>query len=152
MAKRKHATGAHGAGGTDVASGRTEAGSSGSAGKERLMDFAEDLGRLLGTAQRKADEWLGQRENLAKRLTDLRDTATDLLAKLQGGAAAGVRRGPKPGRPSSSSAVSLPSEPARRGRPPGSGKKKRTMSAAARAAISAAQKRRWARQKGTAKS
>ena len=31
--------------------------------------FAEDLGRLLGTAQAKARYWLGQRQEIVKRLT-----------------------------------------------------------------------------------
>lgn len=53
--------------------------------------------------------------------------------------------------------VGLGSQPARRGRPPkvsqaksASGRKRRTMSASARAKISAAQRARWAKQKGKA--
>jgi hypothetical protein len=30
--------------------------------------FAEDLGRLLGTAERKASEWLSQRRSVAAQL------------------------------------------------------------------------------------
>jgi hypothetical protein len=107
-------------------------------GEAQLVDFAGDLARLLGSARGKAEEWLGQRENLTRRLAELRDTATGLLSKL---GTPTERR--KPGRPSSGKAGS-PASP-RRGRPPG--KKKRTMSPAARAAISAAQKLRWAKQK-----
>ena len=41
----------------------------------KIEDFAEDLGRLLGTAQAKAQGWLGQRQNVAKQLEQIRDTA-----------------------------------------------------------------------------
>src|SRR5664280_647032 len=53
--------------------------------------------------------------------------------------------------------VGLSSQPARRGRPPkaspgvqAGGRKRRTMSASARAKIAAAQRARWAKQKGQA--
>ena len=103
----------------------------------KVEDFAEDLGRLLGGAERKASEWLSQREDVAKQLVQLRDKATQLLSQL--GAAAGSRLGR--GRGLTSAA------PARRGRPPGSGKKKRTMSPEARERIAAAQRKRWAKVK-----
>ena len=112
--------------------------------EEKLVDFAEDLGRMLGTAQRKADEWLGQRATLTKRLMELRDTATGMLTRLQaGGDAPFPLRGRKRGRPAGST-NKVTRAP---GRPAGSGKKKRTMSAEARAKIAAAQRRRWAKQK-----
>src|SRR5262245_43782902 len=46
--------------------------------------FAEDLGTLLGTAQAKAENWLSQRQDIAKHLTDIRDTASGLLKSLSG--------------------------------------------------------------------
>ena len=98
--------------------------------EHKIEEFAEDIGRLLGTAQAKAEGWLGQRQQIAKTLTGIRDTASDLLRQLAGGGArmaAAVRRGA--------------------GRPKGSGRKRRKMSKEARAKISAAQKKRWARQK-----
>jgi hypothetical protein len=113
--------------------------------EQRMEGFAEDLGKLLGTAQAKASSWLDQRKSIAEQLTQIRDTANDYLQRLSGEAAsvaAAVRRG------------------ARRGRPPGSGKKtggykapaaavkgkrKGGMSAAGRAAVAAAQKARWAK-------
>ena len=76
--------------------------------EQRIEGFAEDLGKLLGTAQAKASSWLDQRKSIAEQLTQIRDTANDYLQRLSGEAAsvaAAVRRG------------------ARRGRPPGSGKK-----------------------------
>lgn len=111
-----------------------------------LENFAEDLGKLLGTAQAKATSWLDQRKSIAEQLTQIRDTANDYLQRLSGEAAtvvAAVRRG------------------ARRGRPPGSrnkktgpykapaaavkGKRKGGMSAEGRARVAAAQKARWAK-------
>lgn len=100
----------------------------------RLENFAEDLGRLLGTTERKAAEWLSQRQTVVRQLMAIRDKASDLLQQLgsdrAGASARGRKRGP--GRP--------------RGR-----RKKRVMSAEARAKIAAAQLARWARQKRAAK-
>jgi ElaB/YqjD/DUF883 family membrane-anchored ribosome-binding protein len=98
----------------------------------KIEAFAEDLGRLLGTARAKADNWLSQRQQVAKALTDIRDTAAHLLTQL-GDQAKTLRGKAKP---------KIEYAPA-----PVSRKKRRTMSAKARAAISAAQKARWAKQK-----
>jgi hypothetical protein len=113
--------------------------------EHKIEEFAEDLGRLLGTAQRKAEGWLGQREAIVKHLTGVRDTASKLLADLGHQAQ------------SAATAASKAYTGKRRGRPAGSknksgiiivgGKTKRTMSAKARKAISMAQKARWAKQK-----
>jgi hypothetical protein len=123
------------------------AASENSQAEQAIVDFAEDLGRLLGTARSKAEGWLGQRQSVAEQLTQIRDTAAELLTKLTGGAAnrmAGMRRG-------------------RRGRPPGVSRnpeiapaplgkrKRRKLSAAARKAISDAQKARWAKQRAGVK-
>ena len=97
----------------------------------KIDAFAEDLGRLLGTARARADNWLSQRQQIAKHLTDIRDTASHLLTQL-GDQAKKIRgRKPKP---------EIHYAPA-----PVSRKKRRKMSAKARAAISAAQKARWAK-------
>ena len=103
--------------------------------------FAEDLGSILGSAQSKAESWLGQRQQIAKQLTQIRDEASNLLSKLTGGVASmavAVRRG-------------------RRGRPPGRAKKAgpgrpkgRTASAAARRKMSIAAKKRWAARRAAA--
>jgi hypothetical protein len=113
----------------------------------RIEGFAEDLGKMLGTARAKAEGWMGERQTIVKSLTELRDTATKLLTDLGHEAGRVARRG----RPAGSS--SAPGAAKRGpGRPAGSGrKKKRTMSAAARRAISEAQKKRWAAQKAAAK-
>jgi len=109
----------------------------------RIEGFAEDLGRILGTARSKADSWLGQRQAIVKQLTQLRDEASKLLTQLGQGAERVIRRG----RPAGSRNVKRGP-----GRPKGSGRRRRRMSAAARAKISAAQKARWARQKAGAAS
>jgi len=103
----------------------------------RLEEFAEDLGRLLGQAQHKAASWLDQRNAIADHLIGLRDTASRLLAQL------GVQES---GRAASGPVSTLPAAQ-RIGRRSAAGKKKRVMSAEARAKISAAQRARWARQK-----
>ena len=110
----------------------------------KLEGFAEDLGRILGTARSKADSWLGQRQAIVKQLTQLRDEASNLLSQLGHGAERVIRRG----RPAGSGSVAKRGP----GRPKGSVKVggRRTMSAAARAKISAAQKLRWAKQKAAA--
>ena len=120
-----------------------EAGAS-RANQSAVLGFAEDLGRILGAAQSKAEDWLNQRTAISKQLAEIRDTATQYLQQIAGDGAdvaAAARRGRRRGRPPGSTGK-------RRGpgRPAGTGKK-RTMSAAARQAISEAQKRRWAKQK-----
>jgi hypothetical protein len=106
--------------------------------EKSVEDFAEDLGRLLGTARAKAEGWLGQRTTVAKQLAQIRDTAADLLQQLTGGARqalAGRRRG-------------RPRKQAQGPRATASGASpRRTMSAKARKAISEAQKKRWAKRR-----
>ena len=112
------------------------------AAENRIDEFAEDLGRLLGSAQAKAEDWLGQRKAILEHLTGLRDTANGLIARLGGGSSSEpAARGRKPGRPPGSGATRGPGGPA------GTVKKKRTMSPEARARIAAAQRARWAKQK-----
>jgi hypothetical protein len=113
--------------------------------EHKIEGFAEDLGKLLGTAQAKASSWLDQRKSIAEQLTQIRDTANDYLQRLSGEA---------------SSVIAAVQRGRRRGRPPGSrkktggykapaaavkGKRKGGMSAAGRAAVAAAQKARWAK-------
>jgi hypothetical protein len=75
----------------------------------------------LGTAQAKAENWLSQRQDIAKHLTDIRDTASGVLESLAG-------ESPFPW-----------SKLRRRAKA-----RTRKLSAQARAAISAAQKKRRA--------
>jgi hypothetical protein len=55
--------------------------------------FAEDLGRLLGSARVKANSWLMQRREIAKHLTDIRDTASNLLTQLGQKSQRAIKRG-----------------------------------------------------------
>jgi hypothetical protein len=90
----------------------------------KIEEFAEDLGRIFGQAESKAAAWMNQRTAILEQLTAVRDKASGLIASLSGG------------------------NTAARGRSRGRGKQgKRTvkLSAAGRAAISAAQKLRWAK-------
>lgn len=113
------------------------------AAEHKIEEFAEDLGRLLGTARAKAEGWIGQRQTVAKHLEDIRDTAAELLKKLgaggliSSGAASEGDGDRRPARPRKTEAVEAPAEVA------ADAPKKRTMSAAARKAISDAQKARW---------
>ena len=100
----------------------------------QLEGFAEDLGRLLGTAAAKADKWMAQRQTIVKQLTDVRDTASKLIEDLGQRAQAGVRNLGVVNRLQGSLVAPVV-------------RKRRKMSKAARAKISAAQKARWAKQK-----
>jgi hypothetical protein len=82
--------------------------------EQRLMAFAERLGRMVGTIQAKADGWM-DRETLNKQIASVRDDATRLLEQLAGGAkkatkkakaaAVAARRQGGKGRKKSSTAV-----------------------------------------------
>lgn len=100
--------------------------------QDAIIDWAEDLGKLLGTAEVRAKGWLQQRQDVAETLKKIRATADRLLTELEGTA--------------HRAAVSV------QARQPAAEKaiaevKRRVsgMSEAGRAAVSAAQKARWAR-------
>jgi hypothetical protein len=115
--------------------------------EDKIEAFAEDLGRILGTARARAEDWLAQKHKITEQLVDIRDTATSLLRQLgHESAAPGKRRGRPPGS-GRKTVVKAKRGP---GRPKGSGRKRRVMSAEARKAISDAQKKRWAKAKGGA--
>jgi hypothetical protein len=105
--------------------------------------FAEDLGRLLGTARAKADSWLNQRQEIVKHLTGIRDTASNLLTQL--GHAS--QRAVKHGRAAFKAAAADGSDKSII--IVGGKKKRRRMSKAARAKIAAAQRARWAKLKAS---
>lgn len=104
----------------------------------RLEGFAEDLGRLLGTTERKAAEWLNQRQTVVQQLTAIRDKAGDLLQQL------GQRETPF-------SRATTQGTTARKGRARGAKKagrkKRRAVSAETRAKMAAAARARWAKRK-----
>jgi hypothetical protein len=112
----------------------------GSTPQARIETWAEDLGRVLGTARARADTWLNQRQEIVRHLTGIRDTASNLLTQL----GQQSQRAIKGGRAAYRAAVATDT-------PAAGGKKRRRMSKAARAKIAAAQRARWARQKAAAK-
>ena len=106
-----------------------------------VVDFAEDLGRLLGTAQAKASNWLNQRKNVIDELTQLRDTANQLLRDLTGGESSlargtRARRGRRAAANGAAAGTAPTATPGRAGR--------RKMSAAARKAVSKRMRKYWA--------
>jgi len=116
--------------------------------EERALDFAEDLGRLLGMAEKRANAWLHQRGEVTRQLTAVRDKATRLLERLDG--LDGIGRGRRPGASAGSR------NGAARGGPGGGGTKgtrtRKGMSAAARKAVGARMRRYWAERRKAATS
>ena len=115
-------------------------------GEERLLDFAEDLGRFLGAAEQKANAWLSQRQEVTKQLTDLRNRTNQLLERLGVGLsssrAQGLRR--TAARDGATDAAAAPGTQAR-GRSASRKRTRKPMSAEARQKIREAQLRRWAK-------
>ena len=109
------------------------------------LGFAEDLGRFLGTTQKKAEEWLAQRKSLAQQLTQIREAANSYLQQLRGTGdeqSVAVRRGRRVGRPAGSKNKKTAAESA--------GTRKRTrrpMTAAQRKAVGERMKKYWAEQR-----
>jgi hypothetical protein len=77
---------------------RGETGSTGDSMEKRMLAFAEQIGRIAGTVQAKAEGWM-DRDTLNAQITSIRDSATDLLHHIAGkkpptpGANAGQTRG-----------------------------------------------------------
>ena len=51
--------------------------------EERVIAFSEQLGRVVGTAQAKAEGWM-DRDAIKKQITSIRDGAADLLEQMAG--------------------------------------------------------------------
>ena len=79
MAKRDSGSRQTGKGKATKASGATTTASI----DQRLLAFAEQLGRMAWTVQSKAEGWTN-RETLSAQLASVRDTAADLLGHLAG--------------------------------------------------------------------
>ena len=103
--------------------------------EQRLLAFAEQLGRIVGTVQAKTEGWL-DRDALNKQITGVRDSATELLEQLKttvtsaasgGNSAAADTAGPSPAR--SRGAVDAPGKKHRKPTP----KDSRAVAARARA-------------------
>jgi hypothetical protein len=122
------------------------------AAQEKIEGFGDDIGQLLHSARTKAEDFFGQRQEISRHLAEIRDTASHLLQQLGHSAAAAAapaqrRRGP--GRPKQVKTPPVTNEVREVVEAPAP--RKRTMSATARAAISAAQKARWAKLKAASK-
>jgi hypothetical protein len=61
--------------------------------EQRLVKFAEQLGRMAGTLQAKADGWM-DREALNKQIASVRDGAAELLKHLGVGAKKAAKKKP----------------------------------------------------------
>jgi hypothetical protein len=59
--------------------------------EQRMVAFAEQLGRLVGSVQAKAEGWL-DREALNAQVTEVRDSAVELLEQLSGKSTAAVAK------------------------------------------------------------
>jgi hypothetical protein len=104
-----------------------------------LADFAEDLGRLLGQTERKASEWLGQRQAVATQLAAIRDKASELLGQL---GLEGARN--RQGRSARQAAGARTTKT-------GARKRKRKLSKETRLKMAEAARRRWAARKAASK-
>ena len=102
-----------------------------------LEEIAAEVGRLFGTTEKHAKNWLNQRQVLLEALSTVRDNANGLIAQLGGGSPMpwGKR---KPGRPAKVIAsIPLNDGPRRR-------KGRRKISEKTRAKMKAAAQKRWA--------
>src|SRR5512138_212773 len=61
--------------------------------EQRVLAFAEQLGRMAGTIQAKAEGWM-DRETLNKRIASVRDGAAELLEQLASGATNAPEKNP----------------------------------------------------------
>jgi hypothetical protein len=61
--------------------------------EERVLAFAEHLGRIAGTVQAKAEGWM-DRDALTKQIASVRDGAAELLGQLASGTTKASRRNP----------------------------------------------------------
>jgi ABC-type transporter Mla subunit MlaD len=114
--------------------------------QDQIVDWAEDLGRLLGTAESRAKGWLQQRQDVAKSLEQIRDTANSLLSELQGTATAAADAVRRRGRPPASSKATTADAPAAGSNAHYPGvSKKGGMSEEGRQRVAEAQRARWAK-------
>jgi TolA-binding protein len=92
--------------------------------EKRILGLAEQLGRLIGTVERKA-EGLADQQTLTSQVERIRDSASELLEHLGGAIQAGrasANPAPEPPKPRASSRGAAKSKGAKstgRGRPGG---------------------------------
>ena len=105
---------------------------------DNVMDWAEDLGRLLGTAETKAKGWIDQRKAVSQQLEGIRDTASRLLEQLSGSSVAALALIPRKGRPPGKNKAASPAAPVLK-------KRRGGMTPEGRARVAEAQRARWAK-------
>src|SRR5436853_2484940 len=54
----------------------------GTALEKKVIDYAEDLGRLIGSVRARVDDWKGERDKLAQQLSSVVKEAQQLLTDL----------------------------------------------------------------------
>jgi hypothetical protein len=120
--------------------------------RTKLEGFAVELGTVLGAAAAKADKWLSQRNLIVQQLADVRDTAIKLLADMGHAADHLAVHGRPAGSKNKKGIIIVGGRPAIRPVPTimrstakGIVRRTRRLSAKGRAAISRAQKARWAK-------
>ena len=89
MVKRDNGTQRKNVGTATSASGVTTA----DAMEQRVLAFAEQVGRIAGTLQAKAEGWM-EHETLHTQIASVRDGAADLLEQLAGGATKASKKKP----------------------------------------------------------
>ena len=104
-----------------------------------LEEIASEVGRLFGTTEKHAKNWLNQRNVLLEALSTVRDNASGLIAQLGGSPLPWGRK--KAGRPSNA-VVNIPLNDGPRRR-----KGRRKISEETRAKMRAAAQKRWAENK-----
>jgi hypothetical protein len=58
--------------------------------EQRVLEFAEQLGRIAGTVQARAEGWM-DRQSLNKQIASVRDAAADLIERLGGATRASTK-------------------------------------------------------------
>ncbi len=102
-----------------------------------IEEIAAEVGRLFGATERHAKRWMDQRRTLLESLHRVREKATDLISDLSGETARQMKQRAQ----KKMAQIRIP-----RGNPLEllQGRKRRRMSAATRAKMRIAQKKRWA--------
>ena len=112
---------------------------------DNVMDWAEDLGRLLGTAETKAKGWIDQRKAVSQQLEGIRDTASRLLEQISGSSVAALALIPRKGRPPGRANATASPTPTSPRTPARAMARKGGMSPEGRARVAEAQRARWAK-------
>ena len=107
-----------------------------------LEEIASEVGRLFGTTERHARRWMQQRGAMLEALHLVRDKANDLISDLTGEKKRAFKRRAKIQADRSQLPAGHPSELMM-------GRKRRRLSAATRAKMREAAKRRWAKKRAT---